>query len=191
MTRTRQQVSRASAAVSEQTHNGWHSVIDEIDEQVKRLSNVEHNVDTMRATMERAEAMMMHMAQSLQTQPLQQPIQQQNQQVWHEDLRSSYVNRGTHQRRERSLQGLVSMRTKRNEATSRQQSTGVEPRARTACSHFPESNRNKRCSEVVRTENNQGRSTTGNVFNILGRGADMRKTLNRRREQERSQHSIT
>ena len=37
--------------------------------------------------------------------------------------------------------------------------------------------------------NNKGRSTTRNVFNILGKGANMRETLNRRREQERSQHS--
>ena len=42
---------------------------------MRRLSNVEHNVDTMRAAMERVEAMIMHMAQSLQAQPLQQPIQ--------------------------------------------------------------------------------------------------------------------
>ena len=39
------------------------------------------------------------------------------------------------------------------------------------------------------TENNPRKSTSGNVFNRLGRGVDMRETLNRRREQERSQHS--
>ena len=30
----------------------------------------------------------------------------------------------------------------------------------------------------------------GNMFNRLGRGADMRDTLNKRQEQEHSQHSI-
>ena len=74
MARTCQQVSEASAAVNEQTHNGWHSAIDEVEEQARWLSDVEHNVDTMRAAMERVEAMMMHMAQSLQAQPLQQLV---------------------------------------------------------------------------------------------------------------------
>ena len=68
-------------------------VIDDVEEQAIQLSNVEQNVDTMQATMERVEAMMMHMAQSLQAQSLQQPIQkQQKQQVRHEEWRSSYVN---------------------------------------------------------------------------------------------------
>ena len=63
--------------------------------------------------------MMMHMAQSLQAQPFQQPIQQ-NQQAQREDRRSSYVNGGTHQRREQSPQGSVLASTRRNEATSGQ-----------------------------------------------------------------------
>ena len=65
MARTRQQVSRTSAAINELTHNGRHSTINEVEEQARRLSNVEQNVDTMRAVMELVEAMMMHMAQSL------------------------------------------------------------------------------------------------------------------------------
>ena len=59
---------------------------------------------------------------------------------------------------------------------------GVDPSARVACSHLLESNKNRGHYEVVRTGNNQGRSTTGNMFNRLGKGADMRETLNRRRE---------
>ena len=70
MTITHQQVSGALVVVNEQTHNGGQSTIDEVEEQARRLSNVEHNVDTMRAAMER---MMMHMAQSLRAQ---QPTQQ-------------------------------------------------------------------------------------------------------------------
>ena len=33
-----------------------------VEEQARQLSNVEQNIDTMWATMERVEAMMMHMA---------------------------------------------------------------------------------------------------------------------------------
>ena len=43
-----------------------------------QLSNVNQNIDIMRAAMERVEAMMMHMAQSLKTRPHQQLIQQTN-----------------------------------------------------------------------------------------------------------------
>ena len=46
--------------------------IDEVEEQARRFFNVEQNIDTMRAVMERVEAMMMHMEQSLQAQPSQQ-----------------------------------------------------------------------------------------------------------------------
>ena len=65
----------ALATVNEQTHNGRQSALDEVEEQARRLSNVEQNVDTMRVAMERVEAMMMRMAQSLQAH-FQQPIQQ-------------------------------------------------------------------------------------------------------------------
>ena len=61
MARTRQQVSRASTAINEQTHNGRHSAIDEVEEQARQLSNVEQNVNIMRAVMEPVETMMMHM----------------------------------------------------------------------------------------------------------------------------------
>ena len=57
---------------------------------------------------------------------------------------------------------------------------GVEPRVGVAHSHLPESNRNRGYFEVVRIGNNQGRSATGNVFNRLGRGVDMRETMNKR-----------
>ena len=116
MARTHQQVTGASTAVNEQTHNGQYSAIDEVEEQAWPLSNVEQNVNTMRAAMEPVEAMMMNMAQSLQTQPLQQLIQQQHNQVQREEQRSSYVNGGTHQQRERSLQGSVSVSTRKNAA---------------------------------------------------------------------------
>ena len=75
MARTRQLVSGASAAVNEQTHNGRQSAIDEVEEQAQWSSKVKHNVNTMWAMTERVKAMMMHMAQSLQAQPLEQPIQ--------------------------------------------------------------------------------------------------------------------
>ena len=39
--------------------------------------------------------------------------------------------------------------------------------------------------------NNQGQSTSGNVFDRLGKGADKKETMNRKWKQERSQHSIT
>ena len=71
MTRTRQQISEASAAVNEQTHNRQQSALDEVEEQAQRLSSVEQNVDTMQAAMEGMEAMMMHMTQSLRAQPTQ------------------------------------------------------------------------------------------------------------------------
>ena len=47
MARTRQKVLRASATINEQIHNGRQSAIDEVEEQARRLSNVEHNVNTM------------------------------------------------------------------------------------------------------------------------------------------------
>ena len=70
------------------------------------------------------------------------------------------------------------------------QRTGVDTRAGAGHSHFSESIRTRGHSKVVHTgNNNQGKSTTRNVFIRLGRGADMRETLNRRTEQEHSQHS--
>ena len=63
--------------------------------------------------MEQVAAIMMHMAQSLQAQPLQQPIQQ-NQQGQQEKHKSLYVNKGTHQHRERSPQDSVLVSTRRN-----------------------------------------------------------------------------
>ena len=100
MARTRQQVSGASTTISEHTHNGQHSVIDEVEEQAKQFTNVEQNVYWMWDAIKRVEAMMMPMAQSLQTQPLQQPIQQQDPPVQREEQRSSYMNGGANQRRE-------------------------------------------------------------------------------------------
>ena len=68
---------------------------------------------------------------------------------------------------------------------------GLNPRAGAAHSHVLESQRNRARSEVVRaSENNPVRSIIGNVFKRLGKGADMRETLNRRREQGSSQYSL-
>ena len=100
------------------------------------------------------------------------------------------------------MQSLVSVNTRRNEATSgqqiaalqqtgenltavRTQCRGVDLRAGATCSHLLESNRTRECYEVVCMGNKQGMSITWNVFNRLGRGADIRETLNRIR-----QHSI-
>ena len=69
------------------------------------------------------------------------------------------------------------------------QRTDVDPRARVAHSQQLESSKTRGRLDNAWTGNNQGRSTTGNVFNRLGKGADMRDILNRRWEQERSQHS--
>ena len=56
MARTHQQVSGALTSINEQTHNGWQLAIDEVEEQARRLSIVEQNVDAMRAAMEWVEA---------------------------------------------------------------------------------------------------------------------------------------
>ena len=65
MARTRQQVLGALVMANDQMHNGWHLAIVEVEEQAQWLTNVEHNVDIMKIVIERVEAMMMHMAQSL------------------------------------------------------------------------------------------------------------------------------
>ena len=58
---------------------------------------------------------------------------------------------------------------------------GVDLRAGAAYSHMLESQKNRWHSEVIRIgENNSGMSTSGNLFNRLGMGANMRETLNRR-----------
>ena len=79
MARTHQQVSGAFVSVNEQTHNGRHSAINEVKKQARQLSNVEHNINTMRVAMEPVETMIIHMTQNLQAQPLQQSIQQNQQ----------------------------------------------------------------------------------------------------------------
>ena len=71
----------------------------------------------------------------------------------------------------------------------RTQRTSVDLRVEATRSYLLESNRTREHSEIVRTGNNPRRSTTGNVFNRLGRGANMREMLNRNREQEHFQHS--
>ena len=65
----------------------------------------------------------------------------------------------------------------------RTQCTSVDLRVGAARSYLLESHKNKGRSEVVRTgDNNRQKSTSGNMFNRLGRRADMRETLNKRRE---------
>ena len=49
--------------MNDQIHNGRQPVIVEVEEQAQRLTNEEQNMDIM---MERVEAIMMHMEQSLQ-----------------------------------------------------------------------------------------------------------------------------
>ena len=92
-------------------------------------------------------------------------------------------------KRQADKQIATSQRTGENLMAVTSQRTGFDLRAGAAHSHLQESNRNKGHYEVLHTGNNQGRSTLGNVFNRFGRRADMRETLNRRREQEHSQHS--
>ena len=74
---------------------------------------------------------------------------------------------------------IASQRTGKNLMAVRTQQMGVDPRAKTACSHLPELYRTREYSKNGRTDNNQGRSTMRNVFNKLGRGADMRDRLNK------------
>ena len=64
--------------------------------------------------------------------------------------------------------------------TVRSQCTGVDRKAGATRSHLLEPNWNKGRSKVVHTGKNQGRSMTGNLFNRLDRGVDMRETLNKR-----------
>ena len=52
--------------------------IADIDDQARRLTNVEQNVDIMRAMMEQIEAMMMHMAQNQSAPPQQWSTQHQH-----------------------------------------------------------------------------------------------------------------
>ena len=66
-------------------------------------------------------------------------------------------------------QVLASQQAGENLMAVRTQRMCVDPRAKTAHSCLLESNRTRGHSEIVRTGNNQGRSTTGNVFNRLGR----------------------
>ena len=69
----------------------------------------------------------------------------------------------------------------------RSQCMSVDLRTNATYFYMLESQKNKGRSKVEHAgKNNTRRSTLGNVFNRLGRGADMRDTLNRRREQERS-----
>ena len=56
-------------------------------------------------------------------------------------------------------------------------------------SHLPYSIRTKGRTDNARIIDDQARSVSRNAFRRLGKGADMRDMLNRRREQESSQHS--
>ena len=68
-----------------------------------------------------------------------------------------------------------SQRTGVNLMAVRSQRMGVDPRVGATYPYMSESHRNKGHSEVVSAgENNSGRSTSRNMFNKLGRGADMR-----------------
>ena len=120
MVRTRQKVSGTSTAANEQTHNKWYSAIDKVEEQARRLSNVEQNIDTMQAAMEWVEAMMMQMAQNLYSQAQRQAKPQRSQPTQREEWRSWFANGETHSQNERSPQGSASVSTKRNDATSGQ-----------------------------------------------------------------------
>ena len=69
------------------------------------------------------------------------------------------------------------------------QRTGVNLRVKVACSHMPTFVGTRGHTRSAWTGHNEGRSESRNVFRRLGRGADLRDTLNRRQDQERSQHS--
>ena len=93
---------------------------------------MERIVDTVKATVERMEATLMHMAQSLNSQVPRQPEPQRSQPAKLEGRIFSYANGEAHRRPEHSPQGSTSTGTKRNEATSGQcappsQRTGENP----------------------------------------------------------------
>ena len=69
----------------------------------------------------------------------------------------------------------------------------VDPRVGATHSRIQESRRNGHSGGRIHVvkHNLDRRIASKNVFNRLGRGANMRETLNRRREQERSQYSTT
>ena len=78
---------------------------------------------------------------------------------------------------------IATQRTRVNLMVVRSQCMDADPRASAAHSHMLKSQRNKGRSEVVRVgANNPGLNTSKNMFNRMGRGTDMKKTLNRRRE---------
>ena len=95
------------------------------------------------------------------------------------------------QRTGENLKAARTQRMKENPMAVRTQWTGVNPRAEVARSHTPTSVGTRGHTGSARTGHNKGRSESGNVFKRLGKGANLRDTLNRRRDQERSQHSTS
>ena len=61
---------------------------------------------------------------------------------------------------------------------------GVKLRAKVARSHTPTSVGTRGDTGSARTGHNEGQSELGNVFKRLGRGADLRDILNKRRDQD-------
>ena len=71
------------------------------------------------------------------------------------------------------------------------QRMGANLRAKVARFCIPASVGAKGHTGSVRLDQNGERSSSGNIFRRLGQGADLRDTLNKRRDQERSQQSTS
>ena len=80
-------------------------------------------------------------------------------------------------------------RTSENLIVVKTQRTGANLRDKVARSHMPASVGDRGPTRSIRLNQNGKRSSSGNVFRRLGQDADLRDTLNRRRDQKQSQQS--
>ena len=84
---------------------------------------------------------------------------------------------------------IEKQRTGENLRATRTHQMGVNTRVKVARSHMLASIESRRHTDNIPTSNDEERSRSRNVFKRLGKGADLRDTLNKRWDQERSQHS--
>ena len=97
---------------------------------------------------------------------------------------NSKASRG--QRTGKNPRAERTQQTDENPIAIRIQRMGANPRAKVARSHTPASIGARGRTRSVRLNQNGDRSSSSNIFKRLGQEADLRDTLNRRREQERS-----
>ena len=123
MARTCQQISRTLAPVhepiQEQTQNNQHSTVDE-DEHARRLTHIEWDVDLVRTTVEQMEAILMNLAQNINSQVLRQIEHRWRSSTKNKTWKDSYTKGKIHKKSDHSPQVLVSASIKMDEATSGQ-----------------------------------------------------------------------